>query len=168
MFNAFKKPMPLAAVVDDLIEMLTRLRTSVDSAAKAERVDQEPTYSREAGAFVYVLGLYAVQTSSIRSNDKHRLSAEITGSLSKTTTPGPQALPHLRFLQERWGAYRQALHHGKGRDDPAKIVFQFMQYLGTDSPNHVAAQASLYVLSSEYVSTLEAFLNKISKTYKFT
>lgn len=167
MFGLFKKPLPLTTVLADLVDMLSRVRASVDGLAKAEGIDRAPGYGTEALAFVYIMGWYAIQTSDLSVADRHRFSAELTGALAKEEGTGDKSLQMLKLLQERVGAYNYALNHGKGRDWAAKIVFQFMQYLGADSPEHVGAQVALYASAPQHISALKNFLNGVNKAYKF-
>ena len=166
-FGFLKKALELKAVVSDLAEDLGGVRHGIDGLASSDSISQHPTYATEASAFVYVLGWFAVQTSDLSDSDKHRFSAELTGLWAKSNRSANSQLETLRFLQERLGAYRQALNDGKGRDWAAKLVFHFLQYLNADSPDHVPLQGGLYATVPTSVGALRDFLTGVNKTYKF-
>ena len=167
MFGLFKKPMPLRTVVADMVDMLSRIRATVDELARAEAIDRATDYEPEASAFIYILGWHAIQISDLSPTDRHRFAAELTGAFANKMGSGDEALQMLKLLQERISSYNYALNHGKGRDWAAKLVFQFIHYLGADSAEHVGVQAALYVLAPQHISALRDFLSDLNKTYKF-
>ena len=167
MFGLFKKSIELKTIVSDLATDLGEVRRGIDGLTSSDGAAKHPAYSAEASAFVYVLGWFAVQTSGLTDSDKHRFSAELTGVLAKNLSGAKNQLEMLRFVQERLGAYRQAMNSGKGRDWAAKLVFQFLQYLDADSPDHVPLQGGLYATVPTSVGALRDFLTGVNKTYKF-
>jgi len=168
MFGLFKKPLPFGTVFEDLVEMLARIQESVNGLASEEGMHTSENYDVETHAFAYILGWYAIQASNLGLADKQRFSAELTGAVAKQMSRGDttKQIELIRLLQERIGAYRHALEEGKGRDRAARLVFRFMEYIGTDNPEQVGVQAALYVAVPNHITALKDFLTDINKTYK--
>jgi hypothetical protein len=163
-----KEPLALTAVVRDLVDMLSRIRTSVDELARSAGVDQVPHYDTEASGFVYILGWYAIRELSL--SDERRFSAELAGVFVKkmaSENSEERILLMSKLLEGRIDFYSNALKRGEGRDRMARLIIQFMHFLGCDSEKNAGLYMALYASVPQHISALKGFLTGLSKTYKF-
>jgi tetratricopeptide (TPR) repeat protein len=157
LFGRFKKPSALTAAVSDLADTLSRIRASVDELARSAGIGRVPHYDAEASAFVYVLGWYAIQ--ELDFPDERRLSAELAGAFAKKmASESSGEVQMLRLLEDRVDFYRNALKRGQGPDRMARLIIQFMHFLGHDPEKNAGFYRALHASVPQHISALKRVL----------
>jgi hypothetical protein len=167
-FGFAKKQITPKQVVGDLVEDLMSTSASMDEIAQSDGIASHSSYRGEREALQYILGWLAIQTSTLKESDKHRFSAELTGTWVKRLGEEREAIESVRFLQDRIQTYRDTLAHASAQDWAVQLVSQFLGQLNTDSEKHMALVGGLSVLIAGTVDTATNFISSINKDFKFS
>jgi hypothetical protein len=161
MFGLFKKPIETTEVVSDIIEdILKRLLEQIRGLLRPEQTSENTT--RESMAFVYMIGIFGIQTSRLGRIEKRRFSMTLT-KLWSAMLPwdGDQAdIERTLFLQARLKEYRSM-------SGPIAIVQRYMDYLGINSSEHVTFLASMGVPMRAF-NIVGDFIDRTRKNYNLS
>jgi hypothetical protein len=117
MFGMFKEKIPLDIVVDGIVEDVKLIHSGIDEFAQDSGINTKEGYRAESVSLSYVLGIVSIQSSTFGANDKHQLSAGLTGRWAKILSNDPLDTRRIPYLQSKIGEYESALENPSSLDE---------------------------------------------------